>query len=85
MSPSVKALPMKAIVYTQHGLPADDPRSLVDTELPQPAPGPHDLLVRVAAVAVNPVDTKLRRNVPTEGPACWAGTPAVWCRRSVPR
>lgn len=51
---------MKAIVYTQHGLPIDDPRSLVEMELPVPAPGPHDLLVEVRAVSVNPVDTKIR-------------------------
>lgn len=37
--------------------------SLVDTELPEPVPGPHDLLVRIEAVAVNPIDTKLRAAV----------------------
>ncbi len=36
---------------------------LVDTEQPVPAPGPHDLLVRIEAVAVNPIDTKLRAAV----------------------
>ena len=51
---------MKAIVYTQHGLPIDDPQALVDTELPMPLAGPHDLLVEVRAVSVNPVDTKVR-------------------------
>lgn len=51
---------MKAIVYTQHGLPIDDPQALVDTELPMPLAGPHDLLVEVRAVSVNPVDTKIR-------------------------
>jgi len=51
---------MKAIVYTQHGLPIDDPRSLVEMELPVPVPGPHDLLVEVRAISVNPVDTKIR-------------------------
>ncbi len=34
--------------------------ALIDTTLPVPVPGPHDLLVRVEAVAVNPIDTKLR-------------------------
>lgn len=34
-------------------------RSLVDIELPVPVPGPHDVLVRVHAVSVNPVDTKV--------------------------
>jgi len=51
---------MKAIVYTQAGLPIQDPHSLFDTDLPQPTPGPRDLLVEVKAIAVNPVDTKVR-------------------------
>ncbi|MCC9598851.1 MULTISPECIES: zinc-binding alcohol dehydrogenase family protein [unclassified Rubrivivax] len=59
---------MKAIVYTEAGLPIEDARSLFETELPAPLPREHDLLVRVAAVAVNPVDTKVRRNQPTETP-----------------
>ncbi len=37
--------------------------ALVDTELPEPVPGPHDLLVRIKAVALNPIDTKLRAAV----------------------
>ena len=59
---------MKAVVYTQHGLPIDDPRALVDTELPLPAIGEPDLLVEVRAVSVNPVDTKIRRGVPLDDP-----------------
>jgi NADPH2:quinone reductase len=40
----------------------------VDLELPEPQPGERDLLVRVHAVSVNPVDTKVRAGVaPTEG------------------
>ncbi|MBE9141439.1 zinc-binding alcohol dehydrogenase family protein [Nodosilinea sp. LEGE 07088] len=50
---------MKAVALTQY-LPVSDPRSLVDIDLPQPAPGGHDLLVRVEAVSVNPVDAKVR-------------------------
>ncbi len=57
---------MKAIVYSQN-LPATDPQSLYDTELPTPTPGEHDLLVAVQAVSVNPVDTKIRRNADTQG------------------
>jgi len=34
--------------------------SLVDIELPKPSPGGRDLLVKVEAVSVNPVDTKRR-------------------------
>jgi len=59
---------MKAIVYTQHGLPCADEKSLVDIELPDPTPGPRDLLVEVKAVSVNPVDTKIRRNAPVSEP-----------------
>jgi zinc-binding alcohol dehydrogenase family protein len=51
---------MKAIAFTQHGLPIEDPNSLLDMDLPRPAPGPRDLLVQVCAVSVNPVDTKIR-------------------------
>jgi len=40
----------------------DQPHALEDLELPAPQPGPRDLLVRVKAVSVNPVDTKVRRN-----------------------
>ena len=39
----------------------DAPSALLDLEVPEPVPGPRDLVVRVRAVAVNPVDTKLRR------------------------
>ncbi|WP_314436351.1 zinc-binding alcohol dehydrogenase family protein [Massilia timonae] len=59
---------MKAIVYTQHGLPIDDPQALVDTELPMPLAGPHDLLVEVRAISVNPVDTKIRLGVAVNEP-----------------
>ena len=47
---------MKAIVYTQHGLPIEDPQSLHEQNLPEPAPGLRDLRVKVRAIAVNPVD-----------------------------
>ncbi|WP_368642132.1 zinc-binding alcohol dehydrogenase family protein [Castellaniella ginsengisoli] len=53
---------MKAIGYRQAGtLERDD--ALVDIELERPAPEGRDLLVEVAAVSVNPVDTKIRKNV----------------------
>ena len=58
---------MKAVGY-RACLPVTDPQCLVDLELPDPVPGPRDLLVRVHAVSVNPVDTKVRRNVaPADG------------------
>ncbi len=53
---------MKAIAYYQ-SLPIDHAEALLDIELPAPRPGPRDLLVRVMAISVNPVDTKIRRNV----------------------
>src|SRR5579872_5250078 len=50
---------MRAVAYRK-SLPAGDPESLIDVELPVPVPGPHDLLVRVAAVSVNPAAVKVR-------------------------
>jgi len=50
---------MKAVGLTRY-LPIADPQSLLDVELAKPEPGAHDLLVRVEAVSVNPVDTKVR-------------------------
>lgn len=52
---------MKAVALTRY-LPVQDPASLVDVELPQPSPAGQDLLVRIEAVSVNPVDTKIRRS-----------------------
>ncbi len=58
---------MKAVGY-RHPLPITDPAALEDLQLPDPTPGPRDLLVRVRAVSVNPVDTKVRRSTaPAEG------------------
>jgi NADPH:quinone reductase len=54
---------MKAVALT-HYLPIDDPQSLIDMDLPRPDVGAQDLLVRVEAVSVNPVDTKLRSPKP---------------------
>jgi len=50
---------MRAVGYRK-SLPISDPTSLVDLSLPVPAPGEHDLRVRVEAVSVNPADVKLR-------------------------
>jgi len=47
---------MKAIAHT-----GKDLASLVDVDLPVPSPSGHDLLVRVEAVSVNPVDYKQRQ------------------------
>ncbi len=53
---------MKAIAY-RTSLPATDPNSLLDIDLPEPIATGRDILVRVNSVSVNPVDTKVRRNV----------------------
>src|ERR1700760_4534285 len=50
---------MRAVGYRKP-LPISDPASLEDLQLPVPEPGPRDLLVRVEAVSVNPVDVKVR-------------------------
>lgn len=50
---------MRAVGLYQH-LPIDKPDSLLDLDLPRPQPAGRDLLVRVEAVSVNPVDTKVR-------------------------
>jgi zinc-binding alcohol dehydrogenase family protein len=58
---------MKAIAYRATH-PIDHAESLIDVELPEPKATGRDLLVRVKAVSVNPVDTKIRKNVaPAEG------------------
>jgi zinc-binding alcohol dehydrogenase family protein len=50
---------MKAVGY-QKSLPVDHAESLLDIELPEPVASGRDLLVEVRAVAVNPVDAKMR-------------------------
>jgi NADPH:quinone reductase-like Zn-dependent oxidoreductase len=50
---------MKAVGLYKY-LPIEDPESLIDVEVPKPEPRGRDLLVRVKAVSVNPVDTKVR-------------------------
>jgi zinc-binding alcohol dehydrogenase family protein len=59
---------MKAVAYYQ-SLPIEHTDALLDIELPAPIPGPRDLLIEVKAISVNPVDTKIRRNVAPEGGA----------------
>ena len=70
---------MKAIVYQQAGLPLNDPQSLYDTDLPKPQPGPHDLLVKIQAISVNPVDTKVRQGNQPDQPKTlgWDGVGIV--------
>ncbi|MBO1112309.1 zinc-binding alcohol dehydrogenase family protein [Bordetella petrii] len=50
---------MKAVALTRY-LPVSDPDAFLDVDLPKPAPQGRDILVAVKAVAVNPVDVKVR-------------------------
>lgn len=52
---------MKAIAYRQAGS-IERPDALIDIDLPTPVPMGRDLLVEVAAISVNPADTKVRAN-----------------------
>lgn len=57
---------MRAVGYRE-SLPIENPDSLIDVELPVPEPGARDLLVRVEAIALNPVDYKVRQNADPAG------------------
>ena len=53
---------MKAIGCLKY-LSLDDPDCFVQLEIPTPEPTGRDLLVRVKAISVNPVDTKVRASI----------------------
>src|SRR5499426_330473 len=55
---------MKAIRVSEYG----GPTVLRLEEIPTPQPGPNQVLVRIHAVGVNPVDTYLRSNTDNRGP-----------------
>jgi zinc-binding alcohol dehydrogenase family protein len=58
---------MKAIGY-KTSLPITDSDALCDIEIEKPVASGRDILVEVKAISVNPVDTKIRRNVePSDG------------------
>ena len=57
--------PMRAVGFTR-SLPIEDPDSLVDFEARIPTSGPTELLVKVVAASVNPVDSKRRLNAAAE-------------------
>jgi zinc-binding alcohol dehydrogenase family protein len=50
---------MKAVGLTRY-LPIENPESLTDVDLEKPSPAGRDLLVEIKAIAVNPVDNKVR-------------------------
>ncbi|MES2440453.1 MAG: zinc-binding alcohol dehydrogenase family protein [Verrucomicrobiota bacterium] len=56
---------MKAI-GARHYLPVSYPDCLSEFEAEVPVPEPRDLLVRVCSVALNPVDTKIRKSLGAE-------------------
>ncbi|MFJ2832510.1 zinc-binding alcohol dehydrogenase family protein [Streptomyces sp. NPDC087263] len=59
---------MPAVAYRK-SLPVDQADSLLDVTLPTPQPGPRDLLVQIEAIALNPVDYKVRQNADPGGDA----------------
>ncbi len=61
---------MKAIAFTSPG-PIDAPNSLVDVEIDTPTPTGRDILVKINAVSVNPVDTKVRQRPLNESSEQW--------------
>ncbi|MEM7044137.1 MAG: zinc-binding alcohol dehydrogenase family protein [Pseudomonadota bacterium] len=57
---------MKAVAIREY-LPIEDQRSFLDVDLPKSEPKGRDILVAVKAIAVNPVDTKVRGGRGKEG------------------
>jgi zinc-binding alcohol dehydrogenase family protein len=71
MSETFRLPDRMTVIGSYRGLPITDAQSLVEAELPLPELRPHDILVHVAAVSVNPADVKRRAAAPT------AETPTV--------
>ncbi|MEJ2158557.1 MAG: zinc-binding alcohol dehydrogenase family protein [Desulfobacteraceae bacterium] len=61
---------MKAIV-SKSGSNAQDTGAFILEEQPIPEPGPQDLLVRIVAIGMNPVDTKVRQRSEKDGVLGW--------------
>lgn len=57
---------MKAVGYKKP-LPIGEAESLMDIEVPTPTVGGHDLLVKVEAISVNPLDVKVRTRDAPDG------------------
>ncbi len=73
---------MKAVAY-RRPLRITEPDSLLDVELPMPEPRPHDLIVEVRAISVNPADVKMRASVDPNGTDKILGWDAAGIVRSV--
>ncbi|MEM6588197.1 MAG: zinc-binding alcohol dehydrogenase family protein [Pseudomonadota bacterium] len=58
---------MKAVGYLESG-PIDRADALIDFEAEKPSASGHDVLVKVEAISVNPVDAKVRVRRAPEGP-----------------
>jgi NADPH2:quinone reductase len=69
---------MKAIRVKEFGEP--EVMKLVD--LPQPRPGPGQVLVRIHAIGVNPVDTYIRSGAHPQEPALPYTSRKRWCGRA---
>ncbi|GBR55645.1 zinc-dependent alcohol dehydrogenase [Neokomagataea thailandica NBRC 106555] len=52
---------MKAFGHSRASSLTDD-NALIEIQAPTPEPQPHDVIVEIAAVSINPVDTKLRQS-----------------------
>ncbi len=63
---------MKAIV-AKSGSQAHDAKAFFFEEQPMPEPAAQDLLVRVIAIGMNPVDTKVRRRTEKDRVLGWDG------------
>ena len=59
IDPRAERITMKAVGIREY-LPISDEASLLDLDIPKPLARGRDLLVAVEAIAVNPVDTKVR-------------------------
>jgi len=61
---------MKAIV-AKSGSEAQDADAFILKEQPIPDPGTEDILVRIIAIGMNPVDTKFRKRTDKDGVLGW--------------
>ena len=57
---------MKAVGFYRN-LPIEDPESLIDLEVEKPTTSGRDLLVKVKAISVNPLDVKMRMQLHNKG------------------
>lgn len=67
---------MKAVIYKE-SLAIENPDSLMDSQVPIPVATKRDILVKINAIAVNPVDYKVRQNRDPLGEATILGWDAT--------